>query len=692
MRFAAPPAAVPRWVRALQGVAALTILGYLSWTLPGVRRAPGFNALLDGALQGAGYVAVAVLCAVGATRGRRTSVAWWLVSAAIGLRAVGFVLSLSFLGLHHPLPYPSIADLAWVLSSLALIGAIAVRLHEVAPRLPVLAVLDGLIAVAIVLGVAVAVLADPIVTLSAPGMPRSEILVSIGYPVLDILQLVAASALVMAARMQMRRADVVLVCGLAAFTVVDVVYVVLLTEGRWRSGTLLASFSLVATAVIAGAVWWAPARTTPTPRRVGDPPVVTAAPGIALPATLAALAVIALGVAGAVDAAPIALLAFAVGIAVAIVRGVLTIRGDRREAGLVLGAATEDLRRFHALVEASTDFIGVADARGNVLYINPGGRRMLGVRPDQDVTAMTVAQIVSHEGSGGFAARWPMLLDNGTWSGESDLVPVDGTDPIPVAVSTFVINDPVTYEPFAIATIQRDIGEQRRAEAARRDLSEQRARLLTRLVQAQEDERARIAADVHDDSVQALAAVELRLAALRRRLTEQAPDLVQSVAVVQDTITAATGRLRDLLFDLESPVHRAGLEEALAQAAQFVFSGTGVRWQLTGDTDIALSEPDLVTAYRIAKEAMINVRKHAAAHHVVIDVQRGRDHVCVLVRDDGRGIRPEADRDRPGHRGLATMRDRARLAGGELTVRPLDAGGTEVRLTLPFDVGLPREP
>ena len=141
-----------------------------------------------------------------------------------------------------------------------------------------------------------------------------------------------------------------------------------------------------------------------------------------------------------------------------------------------------------------------------------------------------------------------------------------------------MINDPVTHAPFAIATIQRDIRERRRAEAARRELSEQRARLLTRLVQAQEDERARIAADVHDDSVQALAAVDLRLGVLRRRLAEQAPHLVESVAFVQDTITAATGRLRDLLFDLESPVHRGGLEDALAGAAEFVFGGTGVRF------------------------------------------------------------------------------------------------------------------
>src|SRR5690242_11529587 len=260
MRFAASSAALPRWARAMWAVTALVILAFLLWTLPGVHPGTGFNAVFDGVLQGVGYVTVAALCIAGALRGRRTTLTWWLVTTGVVLRAIGFVLSLTFLSLHDQLPYPSVADLAWVLSSLALIAAVVVRLHELAPRLPALVVLDGLIAVSIVLGIAIAILADPIGMLSEPGTPHNEILVNITYPVLDILQLVAASALVTAVRLHLRRADIVLVAGLVALTVVDVVYVVLLAERLWRPGTLLASFSLVATAVIATAVWYAPQR------------------------------------------------------------------------------------------------------------------------------------------------------------------------------------------------------------------------------------------------------------------------------------------------------------------------------------------------------------------------------------------------------------------------------------------------
>ena len=74
----------------------------------------------------------------------------------------------------------------------------------------------------------------------------------------------------------------------------------------------------------------------------------------------------------------------------------LTLREDRREATLVIGAASEDLRRFQALVEASNDFIGIADLTGAVVYINPAGRRMIGIAPDRDVTTLTVASC-SHD-------------------------------------------------------------------------------------------------------------------------------------------------------------------------------------------------------------------------------------------------------------------------------------------------------
>jgi signal transduction histidine kinase len=206
------------------------------------------------------------------------------------------------------------------------------------------------------------------------------------------------------------------------------------------------------------------------------------------------------------------------------------------------------------------------------------------------------------------------------------------------------------------------------------------------LVQAQEDERSRIAADVHDDSVQALAAVDLRLGLLRTRLARRDPELAADLAPELDkvvsTVSGATTRLRNLLFDLESPARRTTLAVSLGEAADFVFGGTDVAWTVEGDTAIDLPEHHRVTAYRIAKEAMVNARKHADADAVTITITRTDEHVVVSVRDDGRGIDPALVRDRPGHLGIGAMRDRASIAGGVLEVSAHPEGGTEVRLTL----------
>ncbi len=675
-------ASVPVWARAGQGLAVLLIAGYLIWTIPGVRPHAGFNVVYDGLLQGAGYAVVAVLCVVAAVR-RSSSVVWRLVSVAVVLRAFGFVITLWFLSIKHPLPFPSIADVAWVLSTVALIGAVAIRLRELARRMPVLVVLDGIAIALLLVGVALAVLARPIRTLSAPGIPRSEIVVNVGYPVLDTALLVAVATLVTAVPRRLNRSDLVLVGGCIAFAFVDIVYVILLANGSWRPGTLLASLSLVATAFIAAAVSTASGAVFADKRRLGEF-VIWRPPGIGLPASCAGAAFVALAVAGVSDAPLLSLVTFVGAGVVAIARGVLTLREDRREAHLVIGAASEDVRRFQALVEASNDFIGIADVAGAILYINPAGRRMIGMAPDADATRYDVSELFPRLKGDLFANRWPDMLARGGHHDESELLSIDGVRRTPVAVSTFVMHDPDSGKASAVATIQHDISGRLAAERAVRDLADQRERLLGRLVRAQEQERARIAADVHDDPVQALAAVDLRLGVLRRRLAAEAPELVDAVDVVQHSVSSATGRLRDLLFDLEPPSPRAKLADALADAAEFIYAGSTTHWRVDGDRDLDLPEPVLITAYRIGKEALVNARKHANARMVVIQVSVDGDRVVVSIRDDGRGIDPDDVRERPGHLGLASMRDRALIAGGDLDVRPRDSGGTEVRLAIPI--------
>jgi signal transduction histidine kinase len=223
------------------------------------------------------------------------------------------------------------------------------------------------------------------------------------------------------------------------------------------------------------------------------------------------------------------------------------------------------------------------------------------------------------------------------------------------------------------------------AEDRLREVAAQRSELLTRLVTAQEEERARIAADVHDESVQALAAMDLRLGMLERHLREGAPDLLPELGHVQQTLHGVVGGLRELLFELEPHAGAATCAEAVQESAEHVFERSPVAWQLRCDDEVHLGGIEQLQALRIVKEALINVRKHARADRVEITVTNADDGVHVDITDDGVGLRDGDGQARPGHRGLQTMRDRAAVAGGWCRIGPAPdgGGGTSVRFWLP---------
>jgi signal transduction histidine kinase len=219
-----------------------------------------------------------------------------------------------------------------------------------------------------------------------------------------------------------------------------------------------------------------------------------------------------------------------------------------------------------------------------------------------------------------------------------------------------------------------------------RVLTEARERALSeRLVEVQDDERARIAADVHDDSIQALAAVDLRLGALRNRLRQRVPEEAAGVETVMDAVHGASTRLRHLLFELDTPVLDASLTDGLRDAAAQVFEDSDVAWSVEDRGEAPLPQQVRVSAYRIAREAMVNARKHAQAGHVTVIVDATGRGVEVHVVDDGRGrSNTAAARSGRRHSGMVAMRDRALASGGWWRSEPGPGGtGTAVSFFLP---------
>lgn len=218
-------------------------------------------------------------------------------------------------------------------------------------------------------------------------------------------------------------------------------------------------------------------------------------------------------------------------------------------------------------------------------------------------------------------------------------------------------------------------------------LAEHRAQLQTlveQLISAQEEERRMLAYDIHDGLIQRLVGARLYLTNYAAgRDSESNGELQNGLAQLGAAITEARrvieGLRPALLDDL-------GLVEALRQYVQEV--GTEAGWQVIFKAvPPNLHVPELIeiTAFRIAQEALTNAHKYARSDRVAVTLQLEEGVLSLIVRDWGVGFDPKAVAGHQRQVGLMSMRERARLVGGECAVESTPGEGTTVQVRLPID-------
>src|SRR5215469_3272885 len=180
--------------------------------------------------------------------------------------------------------------------------------------------------------------------------------------------------------------------------------------------------------------------------------------------------------------------------------------------------------------------------------------------------------------------------------------------------------------------------------------------LLDHLIRAQEEERGRIAAGIHDDTIQVLAAANLRLQQLRLRLAD--PEEVGILDKLEQTLRIALSHLRQLIFDLRPmSLQRGGLATALRVVLEEMRSDLGISYRLDNCCTIELAPSTAALIYRTAREALVNVRKHAKAKTVRVQLRDVSGGCLVGIVDDGVGYNPAEIEERPGHIGLSLIRE-----------------------------------
>jgi PAS domain S-box-containing protein len=208
--------------------------------------------------------------------------------------------------------------------------------------------------------------------------------------------------------------------------------------------------------------------------------------------------------------------------------------------------------------------------------------------------------------------------------------------------------------------------------------------LLSHLIRAQEEERARIAADIHDDTIQTLSAASLRAQQLRHRLRNVEEILI--LGKLEEALAMSQSRLRQLIFDLRPlNLDHASFVSSLRAYLEQMRSDTGISYQLDDKCTARSPSSRNVLIYRTTQEALANVRKHAQARTVKVQFLEVSDGCLTRITDDGVGYNPAEIEERPGHLGLTLIRERAEIAGGWSRIESTPGRGTTVEFWIPFD-------
>ncbi len=369
-----------------------------------------------------------------------------------------------------------------------------------------------------------------------------------------------------------------------------------------------------------------------------------------------------------------------------------------RAAAGVLAAAiaresTErDLReaeaRFRTLVEKmpTVTHISRLDRPASTIYMSPQAEDMLGypVQRWYDDPGLWLKILHPDDRDAAIAANEAHISTGEPLQLDYRLLAADGHVVWVREQSDVVLDEhgvPVSSQGILLdITARKEAEEELRASLQLlRRASEDRRRLFADLSNAQEQARAQIAVDIHDDPLQKVTAVGLRLGTLRQRLSDA--ELDGEVERLESLISAAMASLRGLLFEMyPMQLERHGLGQVLRDLLAQI---EGVDALVEDELSERLAPEIEAICYRIAQEAVSNVRAHSGAAEVTIRLRRHADGILCTVKDDGVGFEPGAVVHSPGHLGLESMRERAELAGGWFTVDASSGKGTSVEFWIP---------
>jgi PAS domain S-box-containing protein len=342
--------------------------------------------------------------------------------------------------------------------------------------------------------------------------------------------------------------------------------------------------------------------------------------------------------------------------------------------------------RYRQTVESAMDAIVAIDAQHHIVLFNPAAEKMFGRRADE-VRGQHLSLLIPERFHGIHAQHLRKVSD--PEHAPRKLVPqveivgrrADGSEfPIESAFSVASI-----HGEQQMTAVLRDVSVHRQAEAELRAMNTQLRELSASLQDVREQERSRIARELHDELGQQLTGLKLDLSWLRSRLREGRPADPEKLDDMKKALDDALGSVRRLSSDLRPPIlDEQGFGDAVRWQAQELARRSGLVLHVDMPAADRVTDNHLATAlFRITQEAMSNVVRYAQARQVWIGLHERDGQLVLTVRDDGIGF--QATR-RQGGIGLASMQERAMSMGGQFSAGNDPVRGAQITVSLPLDL------
>lgn len=344
-------------------------------------------------------------------------------------------------------------------------------------------------------------------------------------------------------------------------------------------------------------------------------------------------------------------------------------------------SALEAERRFHDLLDSIQLVVIGIDINGLLFYANPFTASMVGV---------SIERLQGQKGLSAFVpASWKSTASSAystTETGfhkyiEYPILNARKQERL-IGWSNTLLHDAVG-EVSGVLSVGMDVTDARRAEEEIRKTSDIRRALSSRILSAHETERIQIARELHDVLGQVLTGIKMQLDWLR--LHSQDSAVSERTQEITSQVDDAIHAVRELAYGLRPPVlDDLGIGSALASLLREAENKSGVKCRLLFHTHTENLSSALSTAiYRITQEALTNILRHSKATEATVRLKREDSSLILTISDNGVGFHPELAEAQVSL-GIAGMKERAVLLGGELTIRCVPGAGTTVDARFPI--------